>query len=37
MGQAASHEFQNMIYQFANGKGKLRGNIEGSRAISGCL
>lgn len=29
------HEFQNMIYQFANGKGKLRGNIEGSRAISG--
>lgn len=24
-----------MIYQFANGKGKLRGNIEGSRAISG--
>lgn len=28
-------QFQNMIYQFANGKGNLRGNIEGSRVISG--
>lgn len=27
------HEFQNIIYQFANGKGKVRGNIEGSQSI----